>query len=76
VDAALQEALVQGTIHIGAIRHILDLRWQQLHRPPPLAVKLPDDPRLADLSVTPHRLSSYDTLTQETPDDPDPTDLF
>jgi len=76
VDAALQEALGQGTIHIGAIRHILDLRWQQLHRPPPLAVTLPDDPRLADLSVTPHRLSSYDTLTQETPDDPDPTDLF
>jgi transposase len=76
MDAAVQEALEHGTIHVGAIRHVLDLRWQQLHRPPPVAVTLPDDPRLAQLSVTPHRLSSYDTLTQETQDEPDPTDLF
>jgi hypothetical protein len=76
MDAALQEALEHDTIHVGAIGHILDLRWQQLHRPPPVAVTLPDDPRLAQLSVTPHRLSSYDTLTQESQDEPDPTDVF
>ena len=76
MDEALQEALEHGTIHVGAITHILDLRWQKLHRPPPVPVTLPDDPRLAQLSVTPHRLSSYDTLTQETQDEPDPTDLF
>ena len=33
MDAALQEALVHGTIHVGAIRHILDLRWQQCTGP-------------------------------------------
>jgi transposase len=76
MDAALQEALEHDTIHVGAIGHILDLRWQQLHRPPPVAVTLPDDPRLAELSVTPHRLSSYDTLTQESQNEPDPTDVF
>jgi transposase len=76
MDAALQEALLHGTIHVGAITHILDLRWQKLHRPPPVAVSLPDDPRLGLLSVTPHSLSSYDTLTQETQDESDPTDLF
>ena len=76
MDAALQEALLHATIHVGAIAHLLDLRWQQLHRPPPVAMTLPDDPQLGHLSVTPHRLSSYDALTKETQNEPDPIDLF
>ena len=76
MDAAVSEALEQQRVHIGAIRHILDRRWQQMHRPPPVPVALPDDPKLTQLSVVPHCLSNYDTLTQEAEHDPDPTDLF
>ena len=37
--------------------------------PPPIAVVLPDDPRVRDLRVTPHALTQYDALSQETDDD-------
>ena len=33
-----------------------------VHRAPPLAVVLPDDPKVRDLHVVPHDLSTYDDL--------------
>ena len=39
---------------------------------PPLAIALPDDPRVRDLVVKPHRLADYDPETpdpKETEDD-------
>ena len=50
---------------------MLDQRAGARKAPPPVAVVLPDDPRVRDLRVTPHALSHYDALSQETDDDTD-----
>lgn len=63
--AAVAEALAAGSPHPETVRLILDRRRHQRGNPPPLPIALPDDPRVRDLVVTPHRLADYDP---ETPD--------
>ncbi|HET9446990.1 MAG TPA: IS21 family transposase, partial [Steroidobacteraceae bacterium] len=71
VDAALTETLERGAVSAEAVAHVLDQRARARKAPPPIAVVLPDDPRVRDLRVTPHTLSQYDALSQETDDDSD-----
>jgi transposase len=70
VEAALAEALQRGAISAEAVAHVLDQRARARKAPPPIAVVLPDDPRVRDLRVTPHALTHYDALSQE-PQEPD-----
>ena len=44
---------------------IIDQQRKQADKPPPLALDLPDDPRLRTLSVRPHDLADYDRLHDE-----------
>ena len=67
LEAALADALTRGAIHAASVAHLLDQRARARHTPPPLAVVLPDDPRVRDLHVTPHRLSTYDALLHPPP---------
>jgi len=46
----------------GSIAHVLEQRRRERGLRPPMAVDLPDDPRVRDLRVTPHRLEDYDAL--------------
>jgi transposase len=69
VEAALAETLRRGAVSAEAVAHVLDQRARARKAPPPIAVVLPDDPRVRDLRVTPHTLSHYDALSQETDDD-------
>lgn len=62
VESAVAEAISSDALHVAAVRQILDRRQQQAEQPPPLAVDLPDDPRVRDLVVKPHELSAYDGL--------------
>jgi len=71
VEAALTETLQRGAVSAEAVAHVLDQRARARKAPPPIAVVLPDDPRVRDLRVTPHALSHYDALSQETDDDSD-----
>jgi transposase len=73
LDAALAEALGRGAVSATAVAHVLDQQVRARRTPPPVAVVLPDDPRVRDLHVTPHALAPYDALTtaQETIDDDD-----
>jgi len=71
VDAALTETLQRGAVSAEAVAHVLDQRARARKAPPPIAVVLPDDPRVRDLRVTPHALSHYDALSLETDDDSD-----
>ena len=53
-------------------RKILERKRRAKGLPPALPVVLPDDPRVRDLAVSPHELSSYDELSnsqQEQSDD-------
>jgi transposase len=67
--AAIDEVLEQGTPHPHAVRLVLERRRTERGQLPPLAVELPEDPRVRDLVVTPHALERYDpTPTQESED--------
>jgi transposase len=66
LDAAIAEALERGVPHPQAVRQCLERRRQEKGLPPPVALRLPDDPRLRDVVVRPHALESYDVLAEET----------
>ena len=59
----------RGQQYCGArcsgVRHFIDQQRKESDKPPPLALALPDDPRLRTLSVRPHDLADYDRLHDE-----------
>jgi transposase len=64
-EQAIREALHQEAPHPHAVRQILE-RWRRAEgRPPAVAVELPDDPRVRDLTVRPHPLERYDALAND-----------
>jgi len=71
LDQALAQALAANAAHLPAVRQLLDQQQQARHQEPPVAVALPDDPRVRDLVVQPHDLATYDRLTTEDADDDD-----
>ena len=73
LDQALALALAHGAPHLAAVEQILDQHRHANRQPPPIAVPLPDDPRVRDMVARPHALATYDQLTKENADDDDPT---
>lgn len=61
LEEAFVEALERDTIHVGAVRQILDRRRSSRGLPPPVSVPVTRG-RHADLVITPHSLSTYDVL--------------
>ena len=59
---AVGEALAADAPHVAAVRQVLDRRRQDADKPPPVAVTLPDDPRVRDLVVRRPSLGAYDRL--------------
>jgi transposase len=62
LDHAILEALERDVPHPGAVQQVLERERAAAGRPPALPLLLPDDPRLRDLEVRPHPLSSYDAV--------------
>jgi transposase len=71
LDVAIGDALARGAVGAPAVAHLLDQRTRQRGAPPPLAVVLPDDPRVRDLRLTPPALTPYDALCAPTPAAPE-----
>jgi len=71
LDEAIATALARDAPHLGAVRQILDQRRHAKGKPPPVAISLPDDPRVRDLVVKPHALTSYDQIEKEENDAPE-----
>jgi hypothetical protein len=65
LEAAVGEALAEGAPHVQGVRQVLQRRRTERQLPPPVAVRLPDDQRVRDLVVHPHRLSTYDTIDDD-----------
>jgi len=65
LEQAIHEALEKDIPHHHAVRQILERQRRAEGRSPALPVKLPDDPRVRDLTIRPHTLESYDALTQD-----------
>ena len=60
VESAIVAAVEADTLHVAAVRQILDQRAQEVAKEPPIPVRLPDDARVRDLHVAPHPLDGYD----------------
>lgn len=64
LEEALVEALERDTIHVGAVRQIVDRRRSMRGLPPPVSIPVTRGEH-ADLVITPHALSTYDSLKKE-----------
>ena len=65
LEAAITAALAEDAAHLGAVRHFIDAQAHARGQRPPLAVVLPEDPRLHAINVRPQPLRAYDQLTPE-----------
>jgi hypothetical protein len=69
LQAAIQTALAQDVPHPNAVRLALERRRQERNQPPPVAAALPAHVQARDVTVAPHRLDTYDQLTEPNHDD-------
>ena len=69
LEAAIGEALKRGVPHPNAVRQSLTRRREQRDKPPPIPVDLPSDPRVRDIAVRDHDLTTYDGLAGEPEED-------
>lgn len=74
LEAAIAEALVRGVPHPNAVRQSLERRREQRDQAPPVPVELPDDERVRDLVVKPHKLDDYDRMQTNPPHEDDDHD--
>ena len=70
---AIDSALGENAAHLSAVRHFIDQHRAARGAPPPIAVTLPNDPRV-HLTVRAHDLRDYEQLHQEHTDDHEPAD--
>lgn len=62
LDRAILDAHRRGAFRAESVAHVLDQRRRADGKRPILDIALPDDPRVRDLVVEPHRLDDYDNL--------------
>ncbi len=65
LQAAIIAALAQDVPHPNAVRLALERRREQRNQPPPIAIALPAHVQARDVPVQPHRLDTYDQLTED-----------
>jgi hypothetical protein len=66
LHSAIAAALREDAAHLAAVRHCLDRELARGGQSPPIAISLPDDPRVRELSVRAHPLSDYEQLLPKT----------
>jgi transposase len=64
LQAAVEDTLVNGAPHPHSVRIALERRRLARQAPPPIAVTFPEHVREKDAVVQPHRLDTYDALTE------------
>lgn len=65
LEAAIVEALAADAAYLAAVKQIVQRRRREQSLPEPVAIDVPDDPRIKNLVVVPHDLSVYDSLHKE-----------
>ena len=69
LQQATRTALERRAYSSGSIAHVLEQRRREQGLKPPMQVELPDDPRVRDLRIIPHRLEAYDALGRDHDDE-------
>ena len=64
LQAGIEEALAYGVPHPNAVRIALERRREARDEPPPVEVSLPKSLQGRDTPIQPHRLETYDSLTE------------
>jgi hypothetical protein len=72
LDDALREVLERDVIHVPSVRQVLEQRRHAAGKPLPISIPIAD-PRLRDVVVRPHDLSTYDHLNEHDDEDEDTT---
>jgi transposase len=67
LEQALRETLARGSVSAESVAHLLSQQARAEKRPVRVPIPLPEDPRIRDLSVTPHALGPYDQLAATKP---------
>jgi hypothetical protein len=62
LDAAIKDAHARGAFRAESVAHVLDQRRRADGNKPVIIFALPDDPRVRDQIVEPHRLDAYDNI--------------
>jgi hypothetical protein len=68
---AVAEAIEKQSPHPNSVRHVIERNAKAEDVAPAVPVALPDDPRVRDLVVHPHQLTTYDQIKQEDDDEKD-----
>lgn len=71
LEHAITEVLAHQAPHPSSVRRILERNAKAAGTSPPVAVPMPDDPRVRNLTVRPHDLKAYDALKEVTTDEPE-----
>jgi len=66
LDIAVREAIEKQVPHPNAVRQTLQKRRDEHCKKPPIAIPLPDDKRVKNLTVKTHALKSYDLINTVT----------
>jgi hypothetical protein len=66
---AVKLAIERDAYGASSVAHILEQRRRARGLRPPVRVELPDDPRVRELRLRPHRLEDYDALGKNEEDD-------
>jgi hypothetical protein len=69
LQAAIAAALAEDSAHLGAVRHFIDHHAHARGQQPPIAVPLPNDPRLQHVRVRAQPLSDYEQLAKDAADE-------
>lgn len=64
LESAIREALARGVPHVGAVRQVLERERAARGMAPPMPIPLADA-RIRELSVRPHSLETYDSLSRK-----------
>ncbi len=73
LERAVQEAVASDAPHLAAVQQILERHRRERKQAPPIAVQLPDDPRVRNQVVKPQPLAAYnDLVPRGDPDQGDP----
>ena len=62
LEIAIEDALKREVPHPNAVRLNLEKRREERKQLPPVNIDLPNDNRVRDLVVRPHKLNDYDQL--------------
>jgi len=65
LELAINESLARGSPHPNTVRLLLEKQRVEKNQLPPMPLVLPDDKRVREMIIKPHKLTDYDPLPEK-----------